>query len=352
MINYLGCITCCQYYLFHLWINQRKALILNGFDSVTTFNEFTNRSFNYCCEDCTSDETSFFLNLMANVDQDFKVWILLAFSMFFFAFHLIESLLDFILDTKPIEMILFIYGKPNTQTIINNEPNHKNNLELVVLEPKIESLEADQLLDHPKETNQLLISDEPQEQTNILVPGGIESDATLKQQESSNILLSITNHDLILEENIENVHNESFSTPEKDETNKEKESKLKQYVRMVPAIFYFFWILCFPLVYPKFMFERNATKTLIETWGCRTTDLSPCSFPFRFNNEIYHGCVNDYGTSWCALDADRLQSGSEQNFKNKGACQQDCPGGNQYNAILSAPGEASALLHLTFSSFS
>ena len=118
---------------------------------------------------------------MANVDQDFKVWILLAFSMFFFAFHLIESLLDFILDTKPIEMILFIYGKPNTQTIINNEPNHKNNLELVVLEPKIESLEADQLLDHPKETNQLLISDEPQEQTNILVPGGIESDATYIQ---------------------------------------------------------------------------------------------------------------------------------------------------------------------------
>ena len=118
---------------------------------------------------------------MANVDQDIKVWILLAFAMFFFAFHIVESLLDFILDTKPIEMVLFIYGKTNTQTIIQTEPNQKNNLQLVVLEPKLESLEPDQLLDHPKETNQLLISDKPQEQANILVPGGIESDATYIQ---------------------------------------------------------------------------------------------------------------------------------------------------------------------------
>ena len=65
-----------------------------------------------------------------------------------------------------------------------------------------------------------------------------------------------------------------------------------------------------------------------DTWTCHTRLSSECSFPFRHLNKPYFGCITeDDGTSWCAIDADRRSSGSENNYESIGNCKQDCPGG-------------------------
>lgn len=111
MITYLGCIMTCQTYLFVTWIKTRQTISNNGLESVILLNEFKDKDFNICCEDnCLEGKTNWLLNIMAEINQIDKAWILFGSSVFFFIFHWIQSLCLFL--PAPIPMKNFLSGKP------------------------------------------------------------------------------------------------------------------------------------------------------------------------------------------------------------------------------------------------
>ena len=120
MISYLGCVMLCQYYLFASWIHIRQTLYFETYGVVTPYIEFKNKPFENCGDNSAESKakSNWLLNVMATYDQYNKAWIVFGASMFFFAFHLMESFCLFLAD--PIPMANFLSGTPIVQ---NNNPD-------------------------------------------------------------------------------------------------------------------------------------------------------------------------------------------------------------------------------------
>ena len=219
MINYLGCVTACQYYLFYFWIEQRKVLIENGYSSVTTFNEFKDKSFNFCCKDCPAgDETNFLPNLMASFHRDLKCCILISCSLFFFAFQLFESMVLCICHSKPIAMITFILGHQNSTVSKLKE----NNFQMSSLNPRPNNFNHQDSLEIPPSENYYSNVD--------YVPNSIRLNPCGNLNSSS---LSL--HD---------------------------GWKCKHYFFIFLALLYLGCIICFPLFFSNLMFEGTSHEAL------------------------------------------------------------------------------------------
>ena len=219
MINYLGCITGFQYYLFYFWIEQRKVLIENGYSSVTTFNEFKDKSFDFCCEDCPAgDETNFLPNFMAKfLYRDLKCWILLSCSLFFFTFHLLESMLLCICHSKPIAMITFILGRQSNAAAKLEENNFR--MSGLNSRPK----------DFDSQDSFASLQNEEHIYANIYYPSnatGLNPHGDLASSKLS-------------------IHNGW---------------KCKHYFFILLALLYLGCIICFPLVFPMLMFEGTSQE--------------------------------------------------------------------------------------------
>ena len=113
MMNYLGCVMGCQWYLFLMWIDDRRTVITSRDDGafVTTSFGFKDKPFENCKDDLSEGESNWLLNVMAEINQYDKAWILFGASLFFFAFHLMESLFVCYFP-DPIPMTNFLSGTP------------------------------------------------------------------------------------------------------------------------------------------------------------------------------------------------------------------------------------------------
>ena len=64
--------------------------------------------------------------------------------------------------------------------------------------------------------------------------------------------------------------------------------------------------------------------------SCPTKGLKSCEFPFKFNDRLHFGCIDDYredlrfGSIWCPITKYTDKNG---NPKTVGICQTNCPGG-------------------------
>ena len=57
-----------------------------------------------------------------------------------------------------------------------------------------------------------------------------------------------------------------------------------------------------------------------------TEDGQKCTFPFKHEGNVYHRCLVRNSVAWCATDADPKLVLAENNYKNWGYCNPDCPG--------------------------
>ena len=125
MMNYLGCVMGFQWYLFLMWIDDRRTVITSRDDGafVTTSFGFKDKPFENCDDKSSEGESNWLLNIMAEINQYDKAWILFGASLFFFAFHFIESVFVSLFP-DPIPMTNFLSVTPlrKNQNVDNVSP--------------------------------------------------------------------------------------------------------------------------------------------------------------------------------------------------------------------------------------
>ena len=265
MTTYLGCLNLVQWYLFLFWINKREVLIRNGYGSIKTMNQFKDEPFNQCpCLDdiCnfTKDTTNEILNVMSEIYQYDKVWILLGSSGFFFVYHFIESLVVSERYSKPL--LNFLTGRPVDDDIKETTEEVQEELEMnQISQIQQNALETDDISrersDNVAEDVDLFHS-EDQGIVGVVRSVNRQSIEASADQDSIQSLLESCNpmdHDdnpsekQVLSTSLEKME-------EKKRTRKIPCMKPLQCSKVIPntlAIFYIVFVVCCPLTFDFFM---------------------------------------------------------------------------------------------------